>query len=164
MQGAGEYPLSARGREQALGAAAFGEISPDIVVASDLERAVDTARLLFGRVDRIDERLRERGAGPWEGRPRAELEAAFPGALDDDARRPEGFEPADDVVARMRSACVDLLGLGGFVVAITHGAVLRLLERSLGGPGGRFRHLEGLELAADLVPVRRWDLLEGGRA
>ena len=156
MQGAGEYPLSETGRTQALRAAAvIGALQPSLVVASDLARAKDTALLAAGRVDRTDQRLRERGAGPWEGRLRSDLEAAHPGALEDDALRPEGFEPAVDVAARMRAATTELLEHAGVVVAVTHGAVLRLLEKDLGGTGARFGHLEALVLGPGLVVVGR---------
>jgi glucosyl-3-phosphoglycerate phosphatase len=163
MQGAGEYPLSETGRTQALRAAPLiRALCPSLVVASDLARARDTALLAAGRLDRTDPRLRERGAGPWEGRPRAELEAAHPGALEDDALRPEGFEAAGDVVARMRSAATELLEHAGVVVAVTHGAVLRLLEKDLGGTGARFSHLEALVLGPGLAIASRVDFLPVG--
>lgn len=142
MQGAGEYPLSERGRIQSRAAAvAIDSISPTLVVASDLARARDTALLSAGRVDLIEPRLRERSAGLWEGQPRSALEAAHPGALEDDALRPGGFETVEDVVTRMRAAVTELSDRAGVVLAITHGAVLRLLEKDLGGPGARFGHL-----------------------
>lgn len=165
MQGAGEYPLSANGRAQAQRAAAqLAALAPDLVVASDLHRARDTALLTIGRLDLIDPRLRERGAGHWEGRPRAELEAAHPGALEDDDLRPDGFELADDVVARMRAAATALLARDEIVVAFTHGAVLRLLDRDLGGSGARFSHLDALELTAGLVIAGRSSFLPSGVA
>lgn len=161
MQGAGEYPLSERGRMQALAAATgISLLGPDLVVSSDLSRATDTAMLAAGRVDIIDPRLRERGAGPWEGRPRADLEAAFPGSLEDDSLRPDGFEPVEEVVERMRAACVDLLARNLTVVAFTHGAVLRALDHDLGGTGARFGHLDALELGPGLRIIGRTGYLE----
>jgi broad specificity phosphatase PhoE len=163
MQGAGEYPLSEAGRAQARRAALLiGTICPSLVVASDLARAKDTALLVTGRVDRTDPRLRERGAGLWEGRPRSALEAAYPGALENDTLRPEGFEAAGDVVTRMRDVSSELLEHAGVVVAVTHGAVLRLLEKDLGGSGARFSHLGALVLGPDLVIVGRVDFLVAG--
>lgn len=163
MQGAGEYPLSEHGRLQARRAAReLRALDPALVVTSDLARAVDTALFAAGRVDRVDPRLRERGAGPWEGRPRADLEAAHPGALDDDALRPDGFEPAAAVVTRMRVAADELLEHGGLVVAVTHGAVLRLLDKDLGGTGARFGHLDALVLAPGLVITGRTTFLPDG--
>ncbi len=103
--------------------------------------------------------LRERGAGQWEGVPRSSLEAAHPGALDDAALRPDGFEDARDVVARMRAAATELLGHNGVVIAVTHGAVLRLLEKDLTGTGSRFGHLEALVLGPGLVVIGRANFL-----
>lgn len=163
IQGCGEYPLSDRGREQAT--TAFPVLATwqvTVVAASDLSRAQDTAMLATGRLDVVDARLRERDAGPWEGRPRAELEALHPGALEDDDRRPDGFEPAVDVGHRMRAACVDLAAKDGLVVAFTHGAALRVLARELGADGARFAHLEGLCLGEDLSVLGRVRLLHEG--
>lgn len=155
MQGAGEYPLSARGRQQALLAAPrIASLPLTLVAASDLSRARDTALLTTGRVDLLDPRLRERGAGDWEGRTRAEMEATHPGSLEDDRLRP-GFEPRPDVFARMDAACRDLLTTPGLVAAFTHGAVMRLFEAHLGGPGDRFTHLEALCLGEDMSVLGR---------
>jgi probable phosphoglycerate mutase len=163
MQGCGEYPLSALGREQATAVfPVLAEWPVTMVAASDLSRAQDTAMLATGRLDVIDARLRERGAGAWEGRPRAELEALHPGALEDDDLRPDGFEPAVDVGHRMRDACVNLAAKDGLVVAFTHGAALRVLARELGADGARFAHLEGLYLGEDLSVLGRVRLLSDG--
>ena len=160
MQGAGEYPLTENGRSQAvLAAAKLRALTPALVVASDLSRARDTALLVTGRVDRIDPRLRERGAGLWEGKPRSSLESAHPGSLNDDTLRPGEFETAEEVVYRMREVATELLNHGGVIVAITHGAVLRLLERDLANTGERFDHLEALVLGAGLVVVGRENFL-----
>ena len=163
MQGAGEYPLTENGRSQAvLAAAKLRALTPALVVASDLSRARDTALLMAGRVDRIDSRLRERGAGLWEGKPRSDLESAHPGSLNDDALRPGEFETAEEVVYRMREVATELLNHGGVVVVITHGAVLRLLERDLANTGERFDHLEALVLGTGLVVVGRENFLSEG--
>lgn len=173
MQGGGEYPLSARGEAQARAAApSIRALAPSLVVASDLGRAVRTAELLIGRVDRVDPRLRERGAGSWEGRLRAELDAAHPGALEDDALRPDDFESLTEVVTRMQAAARALLAeplatdaedtegtADAPLLAVTHGAVLRALEASLGGTGARFGHLEALVLGPGLSLEGRLSLL-----
>lgn len=157
MQGAGEYPLSELGRANAVKSAnRVSQINPGFIVASDLGRAIETANLAAGRLDLIDARLRERGAGPWEGRPRAELEAAYPGALEDDALRPDGFESLDEVCTRMRAACEDLLAMNQIVMAFTHGAVMRAFESHLtGAPARRFAQLEALVLGPNLTVLGR---------
>jgi broad specificity phosphatase PhoE len=163
MQGAGEYPLSEEGRTQALSAAEkLGVVAPSLMVASDLARAIDTAVLMSGRVDHTDPKIRERGAGQWEGLSRSSLEAAHPGALEDDALRPDGFEDAEDVVARVRAVATELLEHNGVVVAVTHGAVLRLLEKDLTGTGSRFGHLEALVLGPGLSVIGRANFLHSG--
>jgi broad specificity phosphatase PhoE len=160
MQGAGEYPLSRNGRDQAQRAAeSLQRLSPTLVVASDLGRAQETALLTLGHIDIVEPRLRERGAGRWEGWSRLELEAAYPGALIDDELRPDGFEAKAEVVLRMRGAVRDLLDRPGTTVAFTHGAVLRLLEKDLGGAGVRFGHLEALVLGPGPVLLGRVNFL-----
>lgn len=161
MQGAGEYPLSVEGQRQARSAAgAVSLIAPTFVASSDLTRASDTALLAAGRIDLTDPRLRERGAGVWEGRLRAELEELHPGSLKDDSLRPEGFEDQEEVIRRMRAAAADLLNREETVMAFTHGAVMRTLERHLGGSGARFGHLEALILKPGLVISGRTTLLD----
>lgn len=71
--------LSAQGREQA---AELGRRRRDdgieLVVCSDLERAVETARIAFEGSDipvRLDPRLRECDYGDWNGMSRERLEA-----------------------------------------------------------------------------------------
>jgi len=156
MQGGGEYPLSAAGRTQALAAAEDIAAWPVAwVIGSDLGRAMETARLVTGRLDGVEPRLRERGAGVWEGRRRIEIEQLHPGSLEDDALRPEGFEPESVVVARMRAGCAELLARPGLTLAFTHGAVLRVLARELGEGGGRFSHLEGLVLGEGFALLGR---------
>jgi broad specificity phosphatase PhoE len=164
MQGCGEYPLSALGRQQAATVSPVLAAWPvTVVAASDLSRAQDTAILATGRLDVVDARLRERGAGPWEGRTRAEIAALYPGALEDDGLRPEGFEPSAEVGHRMRAACADLTGNDGLVVVFTHGAALRVLARELGTDGSRFAHLEGLFLGDDFSVLGRIRLLREGK-
>jgi len=160
MQGAGEYPLSEHGLSQAHRAAEpLQALNPVLVASSDLARAYDTASIALMRVDRVDPRLRERGAGRWEGRPRHELEAAHPGALEDDSRRPDDFEKAGTVIARMRAAANELLEHGGTVIAVTHGAVLRILEEDITGTGKRFKDLEALVLGPGLTVIKRAEFL-----
>ena len=71
--------LSAAGREQAL---QLGERRRndgiDLVVGSDLRRAVETVEIAFAgsaHPDPVDRRLRECNYGDWNGMPRARLEA-----------------------------------------------------------------------------------------
>jgi broad specificity phosphatase PhoE len=77
-QGQGDSPLSALGRQQAerLGRRLIGRRFTR-AVASDLQRAVDTARATGREFDQ-DVALREFDVGCWEGLTREEVEARYP--------------------------------------------------------------------------------------
>ncbi|CAN5184907.1 histidine phosphatase family protein [soil metagenome] len=101
--------LSERGREAA---ARLGQRrSADGIAAvyvSDLERAMETARLAFGGSDVAvfaDTRLRECNYGDLNGMPRARLEAERVDHVDDPWPEGEGYQ---DVVERTRGLLVDL--------------------------------------------------------
>jgi broad specificity phosphatase PhoE len=132
------------------------------VVSSDLSRAADTALALLGRVDVLDVRLRERGAGAWESRPRAELDAAYPGALESDELRPDDYESQDSVLQRCTAALVEAgsSAVCGLILVVCHGAVMRVLDRAGGGTGGRFEHLGGVVLDDGLRTLGRLTLAE----
>ena len=106
---------------------------------SDLVRARRTADVLaaaLGVVPTVDFRLRERNAGAWEGRTRAEIEAQWPGYLDS-GRRPAGYEADDSVLARALDALAAIAGAHDVdvdVLVVTHGGVVRTLERHLARP------------------------------
>jgi broad specificity phosphatase PhoE len=140
-QGQEDPPLTDMGERQAKEAAQRlaalqGSEPIDAVWASDLQRAATTARAFadaFGVDVRTDTRFRERHAGPWQGCTRAEIEERWPGFLGS-SRRPDGYEPDADLVARTIDALDDLSAThpGERVVVVTHGGVLRQLEVWLG--------------------------------
>src|SRR5690625_4543857 len=86
VQGASDTPLDAVGREQARRVARRLASEPIAAVyASDLSRAAETARIIWEHVNaagptsvrlRLCSELRELGYGEWEGKTRADLEAA----------------------------------------------------------------------------------------
>ena len=133
-QGQADPPLSELGEEQAVAAArAVGLV--DAVYASDLVRARHTAELVAAQLGTdvaVDPRLRERHAGDWEGRTRAEIDEGWPGYLET-GRRPAGYEPDDSVLDRVLAA-LDTIARAhdGDVLVITHGGVVRVVERHLG--------------------------------
>jgi broad specificity phosphatase PhoE len=133
-QGQADPPLSELGEEQAVAAAkAVGIV--DAIYASDLVRAHHTAELValqLGADVAVEPRLRERSAGEWEGRTRAEIEESWPGFLES-GRRPAGYEPDDSVLDRVLDALDAIAAMhDGDVLVITHGGVVRVLERHLG--------------------------------
>jgi broad specificity phosphatase PhoE len=142
--------LSALGREQAdeLGSRRRDD-GIELVLCSDLNRAVETARIAFadGRVPvRLDWRLRECDYGEWNGMPRARLDAERVGRVDEPWPGGESWRQA---AARVDS-CLDELPEGR-VLVIGHVATRWALDRRVHG-----RPLE--ELAAEPFAWRPgWD-------
>lgn len=138
-QGQLDAPLSELGREQARDAAAalMGQ-GIDVIYASDLSRAADTARAL-GAACRLapifDTRLREINVGEWAGMTTAEVTAQYPDeqtAINDgeDLKRGLTGESVGDVVRRLKSFeqdVLDRLDVGATVALVTHGVTGRTL-------------------------------------
>jgi probable phosphoglycerate mutase len=145
-QGQADPPLSQLGSEQAEAAApAVGDI--DALWSSDLTRAAHTAALLVPRGVRVqlEPRFRERDAGEWTGLTRAEIEERYPGDLAAH-RSPPGFERDEPLLARVLAAIHDLVeqvGGDAWVLVVTHGGVIRTVERSLGAPSEPVPNLGG---------------------
>jgi probable phosphoglycerate mutase len=136
LQGQADPPLSALGRHQAAHMAArLVDEGVDVIVASDLQRAMDTASALADAV-RLDilprEDLREVDLGSWTGVSRDELEQQDPGAWR--RWRIEGIEGWDggeryeQAMVRVGHAISQLAAQfeGETVVAVTHGGCIRL--------------------------------------
>lgn len=107
----------------------------DAIVASDLQRAMDTAQALAGAVrmeitPRVD--LREVDLGSWTGISREELERDNPGAWRswriEGIEGWEGGERYEQAMVRVGEAIAGLAGQwqGKNVVAVTHGGCIRL--------------------------------------
>jgi broad specificity phosphatase PhoE len=154
-QGQADPPLSDLGVDQAAAAAGSDAVGGvRALYSSDLERARHTAQLMgvrLGLAPVVDERLRERHAGGWEGRTRVEIDEGWPGYLES-GRRPPGYEPDDSVLARVLDALSAIATAHtGDVLVVTHGGVVRTVERHLGGDadglipnlGGRWLHDDG---------------------
>jgi len=146
-QGQADPPLSALGEQQALDAAQHVD-GIDALWSSDLERARRTAELIgnhLGLGVRVDARLRERHAGEWQGRTRDEIEEEWPGYLAS-GRRPQGFEPDGALLDRVVAALTELRREhpGDSVLVVTHGGIVRTLERHLDDEvGGLLPNLGG---------------------
>jgi glucosyl-3-phosphoglycerate phosphatase len=140
-QGWAESDLSELGRRQAVEAAeAVGSV--DAIVASDLRRTTETARIISELVGvgpvLTEAGLRERDVGEWTGLTRHEIEARWPGAIEQWRRgempAPPGGETNDVIIERF-TAALRRIGSewdGGEVLAVSHGGVMRLLEREHG--------------------------------
>jgi broad specificity phosphatase PhoE len=146
-QGNADPALTELGRLQALHAA--GRVGAvDVIVASPLQRALDTARIISGQIGVgpiiVDVDLAERDAGEWEGLTRAEIEEQWPGYLATD-RRPPGYEDHATLVGRSRSALdrIHAEYRGADVLVITHGGLIGAVERDGGLPWERMPNLGG---------------------
>jgi broad specificity phosphatase PhoE len=149
-QGQADVPLSDLGRRQArAAAAAIGTV--DVVVASDLERALRTASIISEQIGVgpviIEPLLRERDAGEWSGLTRAEIDEAWPGYIDGH-RRPPGVEPEDTFLERTHAGLrrVHAEFEGAHVLVVTHGGLVYALEREAGLPFARLPNLGAREV------------------
>ena len=144
-QGAGsDPPLNDRGRQQARAVdAALAEVPFDALYSSDLDRALETARILGasrGLKPRVLEGLREMSHGAWEGK-------TFPEILDTwadeyqrfesdprNVRRPEG-DSYSDLAARVWPLLDRLADRhrGKRALVVTHGGPIRLVLSDLTG-------------------------------
>jgi probable phosphoglycerate mutase len=115
-QGHLDSALTSTGWNQARFAVpALARFDPEIVVASDLRRAADTATVFAeasGVPMRIDKRLRETNLGLWQGLNFAEVEAKWPGMTaawqaDATLHPPEG-ESRVEVAARATELVTEL--------------------------------------------------------
>lgn len=160
-QGLADSPLSDLGRRQAANAAiALASIEPvrgpfASTWSSPLKRAAETGEIIADRLELgeigVDERLREADAGEWQGMTPDEIEAAYPGFLEQHFRPPT-FEPGDEVVERSLAALSDIAATAdptaGSVVVTTHSGVIRSLVRHWGTTDERVPNLGGVWVAA----------------
>ena len=162
-QGWAEAPLSELGERQAADAADhLVDLGITRIAASDLGRARQTAAILAERlgVDHevvVDARFKERDVGPFSGRLTDDLIHEYPDAFDPGTRRARyvpGGEPDDVVLARVTTGLVELAERfpDDRLVVVSHGGVIRMLERHLDvDPGVATPNLGG-----------RWLVVDGG--
>jgi broad specificity phosphatase PhoE len=134
-QGHSDTHLNDSGREQAARLA--DELDGvDVIYSSDLARARETAEIVAERVDlpvHLDQRLRERSFGAWEGKTGPEIESEFaaahakwlaggPGA--DDA------EPFAEFAARVESFLAEVVARhpDETVLIVAHGGSIRVIH------------------------------------
>jgi broad specificity phosphatase PhoE len=160
-QGRADVPLSALGEEQARDAARRLSRGDFVrIVSSDLQRARRTAEILaeaLGLQVELDPTLQEIDVGDWEGLTRAEINERDPGALaewsEGRSESTPGGETRDHLTERARSALVRVASEsapGDRVLLVSHGALIRNLDRSLGlqphgidNLGGRWYEVDG---------------------
>lgn len=166
-QGRADPPLSELGERQAETAARHATVAGiSRVWTSPLERAHRSARILaeaHGVEVTLDGRLQERDAGEWTGLTRDQIETGWPGFLAD-RRRPPAFEADDVVAARALEVLQAAVLPGETVLVVSHGGLIRVVERSLGTDAPPVPNLGGRELVGGgggLVLRERFLLLDG---
>jgi glucosyl-3-phosphoglycerate phosphatase len=142
-QGRLDPPLSDSGRHEATLVTARIVADPDLkparILASTLSRATETAAVIGDALDIAVEpepRLVEIGAGEWEGRTHAELEATdgerYRAWRTTPGYGPPGGEPLTDAAARVRSLLAAVAESPAWpVLLVSHGGILRYLARAL---------------------------------
>lgn len=157
-QGWADPPLSDLGRAQA-GRAATAVDHIDAVVASDLQRALETAEIMAGILGiadvTVEPAFRERDVGQLTGLTRPEIDARWPGLLVPQGGLaaglwPPGGESIGDLTTRVVDA-VDRVAArhDGVVLVVTHGGVVRNLERHLGAEPEPLPNLGGVWVEMD---------------
>jgi len=162
-QGHADPPLSAEGRLQVRQAAvglAFANrqarAAVDLFVASDLRRAIQTARLLRRQCG-LDSSwvwlrdLRERHVGDWSGLTSDEIDARWPKQREAFRRKEAevpGGETHAEFEARVRRAATHLAALVARracrrVLVVAHGGVIRALAEMEGLGSGPLANLSG---------------------
>lgn len=166
-QGQADPPLSALGEEQAAEAAGrLVGAGIDVVVASDLARARRTAEVVAKALGlappALWAELREYDVGQWSGLTKPEIEERWPGMQEEwfqgRLETTPGGEGRAHFERRVREAVGRIAreaGPHGTVLVVTHGGVIRAVERGLGAEpvpianlSGRWFELDGDGLVA----------------
>jgi len=135
--------LTTAGREDASGAADdLAGSGADLILASDLRRAVETALPIAARLGvplRLESRLRERLLGTAEGRPSDQVHPHELGVtgrrVTDPDARPPGGESVRQLYDRVTGLLSDLLSSppGRRIILVTHGGPIRVARAYLAG-------------------------------
>ena len=169
FQGQTDIQLDEVGVDQAERAARLlAALRPDVIVSSDLSRAMATAAplsRLTGLTMTTDKDLRERHGGAWEGLTDVEIRTRYP--VEHSQWLPPDGESSVTVADRAGAALgriADSLQPGSLAVVISHGAAIRLgAERLLGLPEdlwGVIGPLANCSWSLLARRQRRWRLIE----
>jgi broad specificity phosphatase PhoE len=140
-QGHSDTHLNQVGREQAAQVAEeLDDI--DVVYSSDLARARETTAIIAERLGldvQVDERLRERGFGAWEGKTSVEIEGEFGDAharwLAGEGAGADDAEAFADFAARIHGFLEDVLARhpDETVLVVAHGGSIRVIHALAAG-------------------------------
>ncbi|ERL49916.1 hypothetical protein BJB45_01985 [Halomonas huangheensis] len=130
LQGHDDSPLSPRGIEQAKAIiSTLQTLAPQRVVASDLGRVQETARLIGYDEPQLDAQLRELNMGTWTGLRKDDLMAEHPDLYHQwraGLYVPKGGEAWSDFVSRIITTLSSRVAAGkGDLLAIVHSGVVR---------------------------------------
>lgn len=162
--GCREYGLSDLGRRQVIASLAanhsLGENT--LIVSSDFERALETARIAHRRLACaaaivVDERLRERNFGELELTPDSGYAAVWQRDAADPDSHWRGVESPNRVMRRVTSLIADLevSHRNATLLLVSHGDALQILQTAFHKlDASRHRSLEHLQTAE----IRRLDL------
>jgi glucosyl-3-phosphoglycerate phosphatase len=167
IQGQSDSQLDPLGHAQAEAVApVLAELKPDVLWASDSDRARDTASYVAGAcglTPTYDARLREYSLGPREGLYHHEFEAEAPEEYARFVRADwdgvAGAEKAVEVAARMTAALTEVAALvpdDGTALVVSHGAAIRTAVAALlGWPSEEALTVHGMDNCGWTVLRRR---------
>ncbi|MBW1695259.1 MAG: histidine phosphatase family protein [Deltaproteobacteria bacterium] len=139
IQGHSDLPLAPEGKRKSrrLGHI-LAAIPWDRIITSDLNRAVETAKLINFTLNvsiHCDERLREQNWGRWEGKTIKEIDRLISTKSIESGWnfRPPGGEDRISVATRSRAALTDAATRwpGDTILVVTHHGVIRCLMYNL---------------------------------
>ena len=157
-QGAANPPLSEAGRAQARAlAAGVLDEGVDSIVTSDLDRARETGRIVAEALGlpepAVDHRWRERDVGEISGHTRDEIEAKWPGLLEQWRRGELESMPGGekDITPRVVAALVAVATApaGACTLVVSHGGVIGAVDRWIGNPYLRVGNVQGRWFSVD---------------
>ena len=173
LQGHRDIALNEVGLRQAAQAApSIAALQPEVVIASDLQRALVTAQTVSDALELpvgIDIRLRETGLGAWEGLTVDEARATWPDewaawTSTSALNHPPGGESRWQVAGRAGQVVDELDESGSPTVRCSSrgGTIVGLTGRLLGLPHGHWSMLVGIGnchwVVLHRVPDGRWRL------
>lgn len=156
FQGQVDIPLNNTGFAQACEAAeVLAATEPRAIISSDLIRAAQTAEVLgelIGVDVSVDERLRERSFGEWEGLTREQIEERWPAAFVAwrHGEQPAGLnvESQSDLAERIASSVREWSSkfeISDTVIFVAHGAAITTgISAILGQDPAQSRGIAGL--------------------
>jgi len=177
-QGQADPPLSPRGEEQALiAAAALAGLGIEWIVSSDLRRAARTAEIVADHLGvaevALDPAFREIDVGEWSGLSRGEIETRWPGLRamwsENRLESAPGGELLSKFAVRVAGGVrhTAARSAGRLTLIVAHSKVISTLERVTGLEPLRASHLSGrwfeVDAAGGLHPLEPVNLLGGSR-